>query len=66
MAEPTCPNCHIEGIKHIRSRESVERSKSREPWFLVIYCNACGHVYNTIAKHTFSQATTPRFVIPKT
>ena len=54
-----------EGIQHFASRESVERSKSREPWFVVVYCKACGHVHQVVAKHVFSQAQTPRFNLPK-
>lgn len=55
----------MQGIEHIVSKESSERSRSRQPWFLVVHCNACGHVYDVIAKHVFSQATPPRFVLPK-
>lgn len=65
MAEPTCPNCSVSGIEHLVSKESVERSKNRQPWFLVIYCDSCGHVYDVIAKHVFSQQTAPRFVLPE-
>jgi uncharacterized Zn finger protein len=65
MAEPRCPACGIQGIEHIVSRESVERSRTKQPWFLVIHCNGCGHVYDVIAKHTFSQPVTPRLVLPK-
>jgi len=66
MAEPTCPNCRAEGIDNFASRESVERSKTRDPWFLVVYCSACGHVHQVLAKHVFSQAQTPKFRLPKT
>lgn len=64
MAEPKCPECGIEGIDHIVSRDSVEQSRSRQPWFLVVYCEGCGHVYGVIAKHVFSQGVTPRLVLP--
>jgi hypothetical protein len=30
-----------------------------------VHCNACGHVYDVIAKHVFNQPTVPRFVLPK-
>jgi len=63
--EPRCPNCDVSGIDYIISRESNERSRDRKPWFYVIYCSACGHVYDVVAKHVFSQSATPRLVLPK-
>lgn len=63
--QPRCPACGISGIEHIVSRESVERSRTRQPWFLVVHCAACGHVYQILAKHVFSQPVTPRLVLPK-
>jgi uncharacterized Zn finger protein len=65
MAQPKCPDCGIQGIEHIVSRESVERSRTRQPWFLVIHCDACGHVYDVITKHLFTQPVMPRLVLPK-
>ncbi len=64
-AQPRCPDCGISGIEHIVSRESTERSRTRQPWFLVVHCAACGHVYQVLAKHVFSQPVTPRLVLPK-
>lgn len=64
MAEPRCPACEITGIEHIVSKESTERSKTRQPWFLIVHCDACGHVYGVIAKHVFSQAMPPRLTLP--
>lgn len=64
MAEPKCPECSVQGVEHIVSRESVERSRNRQPWFLVIHCAACGHVYDVVAKHVFSQPVPPRLVLP--
>ncbi|MCY4143737.1 MAG: transcriptional regulator [Gammaproteobacteria bacterium] len=57
-AEPTCPECGVAGIEHFANQESRQRSRNREPWFFVVYCSNCGHVYNTIAKHVFSQTAT--------
>ena len=65
MAEPTCPNCHIAGIDNIVSRDSKEKSKTKQPWFVVIYCEGCGHVYNVLAKHVFSVPVTPKLSLPK-
>ena len=65
MTEPCCPDCNVEGIENIVSKESVERSRTRQPWYLVVYCNNCGHVYDILAKHVFSQPLTPRLTLPK-
>jgi uncharacterized Zn finger protein len=65
MTEPRCPDCNIEGIENIVSKESVERSRTRQPWYLVIHCKNCGHVYDILAKHVFSQPLTPRLTLPK-
>ncbi|MEZ5550712.1 MAG: transcriptional regulator [Pseudomonadales bacterium] len=64
MAEPTCPKCGVAGVEHIQSKESVERSRTKQPWYLVVYCDACGHVYNVLAKHVFSQPVTPKLKLP--
>jgi uncharacterized Zn finger protein len=61
MAEPTCPKCNIAGVEHIVSKDSAERSKT----FLIVHCDGCGHVYDIIAKHTFSQPITPKLTLPK-
>ena len=63
--EPRCPSCNVVGIEHFVTRDSVEVSRSRDPWFVVVHCDQCGHVYNVLAKHVFTQATTPHFVISK-
>ena len=64
MAEPKCPDCGVSGMTHIVSRESTERSRTRQPWFLVVHCDACGHVYGVFSKHTFSQPVTPKLTLP--
>jgi len=64
MSEPKCPECAITGIEHIISKESAEKSRNREPWFLIVHCNACGYVYNVLSKHVFSQTRTPKFKLP--
>ncbi len=65
MAEPTCPSCGVTGIEHIVSQNSIEKSKTKQPWFVVIYCSACGHVYNALAKHVFSVPVTPNLTLPE-
>ncbi len=65
MAEPRCPACDVSGMEHIVSKESRERSKTKQPWFLVVHCDQCGHVYGVLAKHTFSQPVTPKLTLPQ-
>ena len=65
MAEPKCPSCHATGVEHIVSKDSTEKSKTKQPWFVVIYCNACGHVYDVLAKHVFSVPVTPKLTLPE-
>lgn len=65
MAEPKCPECGIQGIEHIVSRDSAERARNRQPWFVVVHCAGCGHVYDVLAKHVFSQPVPPRLVLPE-
>lgn len=63
MAEPKCPSCSVSGIEHFASKASGETAKNGTPWFYVVYCNQCGHVYEVINKHTFS-ANQSKFVMP--
>ncbi len=65
MAEPKCPECGVEGMSHIVSKESEERSKTKQPWFLVIHCDRCGHIYDVVAKHVFSTPVPPKLVLPE-
>ena len=64
MADPKCPECSATGMAHIVSKESSERSKTRQPWFLVVHCDQCGHIYGVLAKHTFSQPVPPKLTLP--
>ena len=65
IAPPKCPTCAVQGVEHIVSTPSEERSRTKQPWFYIIQCARCGHIYNTLAKHTFAQAVTPNLVLPK-
>ena len=56
--EPKCPKCDIEGIDHFASKRSVQSSQAREPWFFVVYCDACGHVHSIMPKHVFAETRT--------
>lgn len=63
VAGPKCPSCQVEGIEYFASSESREQAKNKTPWFIVIYCNQCGHVHQSIAKHVFTSGQSP-FVMP--
>ena len=63
MAEPKCPSCAVEGVQHFASKESLEKSRLKDPWFIVVYCDNCGHVYEVLAKHVFTQAASARLVV---
>jgi len=52
-------------VDHIVSKESKEKSKTKQPWFLVIYCEGCGHVYDVLAKHVFSVPVALKLSLPK-
>lgn len=64
-AEPKCPSCGVQGIANIVSTDGQERARDRKPWFIIVHCRDCGHVYNVLAKHVFAQNQPPRFVLPK-
>ena len=63
MAEPRCPSCAVEGVSHIVSADSEVRSRDGKPWFNIIHCAACGHVYGVLAKHVFGGAGGPQLVL---
>lgn len=65
MAQPKCPDCGVTGIEHIVSRESDEQARGGNPWFHVIHCEQCGHVYGVIAKHVFGPRGGPTLVVPE-
>lgn len=54
MAEPKCPECGIIGTSHIDSTESEVMNRAGEPWFEIVYCDQCGHVYGVFAKTVFT------------
>ncbi len=63
MAEPRCPHCGVEGLEHIVSADSHARSKDGMPWFNVVHCDQCGHVYGVLAKHVFGKGGGPQLVV---
>ena len=63
--KPRCPECGVLGVEHFVSKESRQRSRSNDPWFVVVYCDECGYVYNVLSKHVFAQTST-KVVMPET
>jgi len=53
MAGPTCPDCGEEGIEKIVCCDSKQNVRGRDPWFQVVHCDGCGHVYGVIAKTVY-------------
>ena len=52
-AEPRCPDCGVEGVVHIVAVASQEKD-ARKPWFEIVLCNRCGHVYGVFPKHVYT------------
>ncbi len=52
--KPKCNSCGVEGIEHIISKKSKEESKGGDPWFNIVYCDKCGHIYGVFAKHVLN------------
>ena len=63
MADPKCPSCGVEGMDNIVSKESEERAKRGNPWFYVVHCVNCGHVYGVFPKHIFGGGSGPQLVV---
>jgi len=49
MVEPKCPSCNVTGKEHIVSVDSAEYDGD-DPWFQIVHCDQCGHVYGVFAK----------------
>lgn len=58
-AEPKCPDCKIQGAKFITCCETDAQSRGGEPWFEVVHCSQCGHVYGVFAKIVHEPKRTP-------
>lgn len=50
--EPKCPSCDLQGVDHISHIESSLQSRGGDPWFDIVFCGGCGHVYGVFAKVT--------------
>lgn len=64
MSQPKCPSCQVQGMEHMISKESRERSKKGHSWFYAVFCDQCGHVYGVFPKHVFNTAAVPQLSIP--
>jgi hypothetical protein len=53
----------VEGLEHIVSSDSHAKSKDGMPWFNVVHCDQCGHVYGVLAKHVFGKGGGPQLVV---
>lgn len=51
--QPKCPSCSVRGIEHITQADSAIESRGGDPWFNVVYCDACGHVYGVFNKVSY-------------
>ena len=47
-SDPKCPSCGIIGMDYITENPSNAQRKGGEPWFEIVACIKCGHVYGTL------------------
>jgi hypothetical protein len=62
MAEQTCPTCHEQGIENPLSMSHAQKLRD-SPWFYIVYCKVCGHVYGAFAKDVFTITPSAPFSI---
>jgi len=62
MVDPKCPVCDVQDIEKIVSRDSTAESKGGDPWFSIVQCSECGHVYGVFAKHVINHEV--KFIPP--
>lgn len=65
MTEPVCPGCGAAGTSHFVSKDSREKSRGGQAWYVIVHCDVCGHVYGVFPKHVFAETTLPRIVVPR-
>jgi len=56
---PKCPSCEVVGKEYIKHENSEIESKGGDPWFSIVHCSKCGHVYGVFNK--VSYGPTPNF-----
>ena len=47
-SDPKCPSCGIVGMDYITENPSKTQRGSGDPWFEIVACIKCGHVYGTL------------------
>ena len=47
-SDPKCPSCGIVGMDCISEFPSNSKRGSGDPWFEIVACIKCGHVYGTL------------------
>ena len=52
--QPKCPICNVIGLEFITQQDSKMESKGGDPWFNVVHCSECGHVYGVFNKVSLS------------
>ena len=62
MAEQKCPTCNEQGIENPLSMSSAQKLRD-SPWFYIVYCKVCGHVYGVFAKDVFTITPSAPFSI---
>ena len=47
--DPKCPSCGIVGMDYIKEFANIGTKRgSGDPWFEIVACIKCGHVYGTL------------------
>ena len=62
MAEQKCPTCNEQGIENPLSMSRAQKLRD-SPWFYIVYCKVCGHVYGVFAKDVFTITPSAPFSI---
>lgn len=50
IAKPKCPSCEARGKDSFALTDSRQQSKGGDPWFVIVHCARCGHVYAVFPK----------------
>jgi hypothetical protein len=56
----------VEGVDKIVSTQSLDESMTGTPWFDIVFCDDCGHIYGVFAKNVYSHNMPPMPVNPQT
>lgn len=58
---PKCPGCKVRGVSHIVSVDSEETDGDGNPYFFIVHCADCGHVYGVFTKEFGPEPIDPGF-----